>query len=62
MIRTNSRLSEVNDNIEQFETKIASDSTFIHQITTSPEAIERYAREKYHMQRPGETVYILDEE
>ena len=60
MVRTNTRRSAVNRQIERLEAKIASDSLFIEQITTSPEFMERFAREHYHMQREGETVYILE--
>ena len=42
------------------EANIKSDSIFIHKITTSPEFMEQYARETYHMQRKGETVYIME--
>lgn len=60
MVRTNSRRREVDGKIERLEAKIAADSIFIEQITTSPEFMERFAREQYHMQREGETVYILE--
>lgn len=61
MVRTNARHSDVDRKIERLEAKIARDSAFVEQITTSPEFMERFAREHYHMQREGETVYILDE-
>ena len=59
MIRTGSHRREVERKISALEKKIARDSTFIEQITTSPEFMEQFARETYHMQRKGETVYIL---
>ena len=61
MIRTNSQIRELDKQIEFYETKIEGDSIFIRNITTDPEYMESYAREHYHMQRPGETVYILEE-
>ena len=42
-----------------YRSQIESDSLFIEQIHNSPEFAERYAREKYNMQRANETVYIL---
>nr|MBR2111322.1 septum formation initiator family protein [Alistipes sp.] len=45
---------------EQLEKKISTDSAFIHQLNTSPDFLEKVAREQYHMQREGETVYILE--
>lgn len=60
MIRTNRDRREVEHEIAILEEKIARDSAFIENITTSPRFMEKFARETYHMQRPGETVYILD--
>ncbi|MEL6135479.1 MAG: septum formation initiator family protein, partial [Bacteroidota bacterium] len=31
-------------------------------LQNDPEAIERFAREKYYMKRPGEDVYVIVEE
>ena len=61
MFRTRSERKVVDKKIAMLEAKIAHDSIFIHNITTSPAFMEKYARETYHMQRPGETVYILEE-
>lgn len=60
MLRTRNNRRSVEHRIARLEAKIARDSTFIEQITTSPEFMEQYARETYHMQRKGETVYILE--
>ena len=61
MLRTRSERRIVERKIAVLEKKIAEDSIFIEQITTSPEFMERFARENYNMQRPDETVYILEE-
>ncbi|MBR2866916.1 MAG: septum formation initiator family protein [Alistipes sp.] len=60
MVRTSNNRGEVERKIANLEAKIARDSAFIERITTSPEFMEQYARETYHMQRKGETVYILE--
>ena len=59
MIRTRVDRRVVDAKIEALEKKIEADSIFIRDITTSPEFMERFARETYHMQRKGETVYIM---
>ena len=59
--RTHFRKAEVKRHIERLEAKIARDSIFIEQIQNSPDFLEQFAREQYHMQRSGETVYILEE-
>lgn len=61
MIRTHHDRKVVERRIDLLEKKISDDSIFIHKITTSPEFMERFARETYNMQRAGETVYILKE-
>ena len=60
MIDINRRQRIQQERIDKLEAQIKRDSTFIKQLTTSDEFLERYAREQYHMQRPGETVYILE--
>lgn len=60
MLRTRTERRIVEAKIETLERKIEADSIFIHKITTSPEFMERFARETYHMQRKGETVYIME--
>ena len=59
-IRTKSQIRDLDKKIETYEAKIKRDSIFIESITNDPEFLERYARERYHLQRPGETVYILE--
>jgi cell division protein FtsB len=59
-IRTNSAIDKLDKEIAHYQSKIESDSIFIDNITRDPAFMERYARERYHMQRPGETVYILE--
>ena len=59
-IRTKSQIRNLDKKIETYEAKIKRDSIFIESITNDPEFMESYARERYHMQRPGETVYILE--
>ena len=59
-IRTKSQIRDLDKKIETYEAKIKRDSIFIESITNAPEFMESYARERYHMQRPGETVYILE--
>src|SRR5699024_8442596 len=41
-----------------YSNKIEHDSALLKQLQ-SPEGIKRYAREKYHMKRDNETVYII---
>ena len=60
MFRTGSQRREVERKIAILEKKIETDSIFIERISHDPEFMEEYARETFHMQRTGETVYILE--
>jgi cell division protein FtsB len=40
---------------------LAADSLLLRRLD-DPEFLERYARERYLMRRPGETVYVLGDE
>ncbi len=42
--------------------EIRRDSMAIDRLQSDPDALERYAREKYLMKREGEDVYIITEE
>lgn len=59
-LRTKSQIREHDRKIASLEEKIERDSIFIERISSDPDFMESYARERYHMQRPGETVYILE--
>ena len=60
-VRMNRQIAVLDKDIARYEAKIESDSIFIESISKDPSFMEEYARERYHMQRPGETVYILEE-
>ncbi len=60
MFRTGSHRRLVERKIAALEQKVERDSIFIERISHDPEFMEEYARETFHMQRSGETVYILE--
>lgn len=43
---------------KMYETSIAEDSILLERLSHD-EYLERYAREKYHMQREGEEVFLV---
>jgi cell division protein FtsB len=59
-IKAKKQIKVLDAKIEAMEKKIEADSIFIKEITQNPTFMESYARERYHMQRSGETVYILE--
>ncbi len=45
-----------------YRQEIIRDSTAIEELKGDPDALERFAREKYLMKKEGEDVYILVED
>lgn len=58
--RTNERRREIEPQIAELQAKIARDSSFIYNLQHSSEFVEKFARERFLMQREGEVVYILE--
>tara|TARA_B100000795_G_scaffold268523_1_gene255653 strand:+ start:92 stop:394 length:303 start_codon:yes stop_codon:yes gene_type:complete len=66
---SNSYLSHrnLNHNIEQLEkdqvyyrAEIRKDSIALHELS-NPEGLEKYAREKYHMKKKNEEIFLIEE-
>lgn len=57
--RTRSRMADVRVERDRLQRSIESDSLFIENLS-SEEFLETYAREQFNLQRPGETVYIVE--
>lgn len=58
---------EYQEEIERLEAEIkVNNDTMMHyrrlnaSLSTSPAELERIVREQYHMQRPGEDVYVIE--
>ena len=60
--RLQRQLRELQAEREYYREEIMRDSTAIENLKSDPEALERYAREKYHMKREGEDIYIIVDE
>ena len=60
MFRTKALRRDIEHKIAILEKNIEEDSIFIERISNDAEFMEKYARETFHMQRKGETVYILE--
>ena len=58
-IRTESRISDLEEQYDYYRDRIREDSTMIERLNFD-EYLEQYARERYHMQRPNEYIYIVE--
>ena len=54
------RMWRLEDQKEAFQTRITEDSTMLEHLKYD-EYLEQYARERFHMQRPNEFIYIVEE-
>ncbi len=60
--RMQRQLKELQTERDYYREEIMRDSMAIEELKGDPEALERYAREKYYMKREGEDIYIIVEE
>ena len=52
-------LQEIEESKAYFAQKIAESKRFTHDIQTNAAAIEKFAREKYHMKRENEDLFLI---
>ncbi len=60
--RLQRQLRELQAERDYYREEIMRDSMVIEELEGDPGALERYAREQYHMKREGEDIYIIVEE
>jgi cell division protein FtsB len=54
------RVSELDAQVRQLEANNVTQRRVVEELNT-PEGVERVARERYGMVRPGERIYIVEE-
>ena len=54
------RMARLEEQKEAFQARITEDSTMLEHLKYD-EYLEQYARERFHMQRPNEYIYIIEE-
>lgn len=54
------RMGHLREQKELFQARITEDSTMLERLKYD-EYLEQYARERFHMQRPNEFIYIVEE-
>ena len=59
IVRVNSRISNLEEQYDLYRSRVDQDSTLLEQLKYD-EYLEQYARERYHMQRPDEYIYIVE--
>ena len=53
------RMGQLRSEIEAYKAQYESADRCLREMDSDPKAIERIAREKYFMKRPGEDVFVI---
>ena len=60
IVRVNSRISNLEEQYDLYRSRVDHDSTLLEQLKYD-EYLEQFAREKFHMQRADEHIYIVED-
>lgn len=60
IIKVRHRTSNLEEQRDHYRARIEEDSTMLSQLNYD-EFLEKYARERFHMQRPNEYIYIVED-
>ena len=56
-----SRMSQLKSEIETYKAQYEAADLCLREMDANPKSIEKMAREKYFMKRPGEDVFVIRE-
>ena len=59
IVRVNSRISRLEEQYDLYRARIEQDSTLLERLNYD-EYLEQYARERFHMQKSDEYIYIVE--
>lgn len=60
IVRVNSRIARLEKQYDLYRGRIDQDSTLLEHLKYD-EYLEQFAREKFHMQRSDENIYIIED-
>ena len=52
-------LNQMNHDKNYFIEEIKRNQAIMHDLETNPEALERFAREEYHMKKADEDIFVV---
>jgi cell division protein FtsB len=61
-MRNQQRISELEEEIDQYTERYHQDQEKIHTLDANPKAIEKIARERYFMKADDEDVFVLSDD
>lgn len=62
LLRNKMQISELNKEIEEYNTRSNEDIRQIRELDHNPKAIERIARERYFMKHDDEDIFVLSDD
>ena len=61
-LRNQQRISDLEEEIEQYTERYHQDQERIHTLEANPKAIEKIARERYFMKADDEDIFVLSDD
>jgi cell division protein FtsB len=58
-ISQRNKLYQMNQDKNYFIEEIKRNQAIMHDLATNPEALEKFAREKYHMKKSDEDIFVV---
>jgi len=55
----NTEIERLRNELQAYQRRFEEDSRALEQLEKSPLAVEKYARERYHMKRSNEDIYLI---
>lgn len=56
----NQEMKELETSISHYQTEIAKDQKQLMELNSAPENLEKFAREQFHLIKPGEEIYLIE--
>lgn len=57
----NQEIEKLENSIEYYQNEIAKDQAQLEQLNSSPEALEKFAREQYYLVGSNEEIFLIEE-
>lgn len=61
-IQLESKISDLKDQVEEYDTQYEGDMARLRELETNPKAIEKIARERYFMKADDEDIFVLSDD
>jgi len=56
----NQEINDLEASISHYTTEIAIDQKQLKELNSAPENLEKFAREQFHLIKPGEEIYLIE--